>query len=625
LGQKVRGNILRAATALTALREQGILCDVLLKVNEHSIPVHSCMLSAWSMYCYNLFTKDRPRPYSECVPQVVEFKIGNGNPSDDAVLSYFKALNNVVDFFYGGNLEITDDNFVNIEMLASQLQAEEVIQHCKDYLNRRTSGDKRKKPVSRVYSEEKNYEHSEVTSAKKTLIESPRVECNYSLRTLTKKSEITGKSSSIKSASFLMEEGEPLKLDISEKENFIIKDEENSLDEFLVDENDHGSNNQDSTVILEEEDDGNRQCNKCEFIAETFEELKEHRLVHFGRPYICVMCGFRVKKPQAMLKHLLDENHGEIECSLCSYIGLSPEELRQHLQLHEGPKPFFCSFCSMRFISQTALKLHNTKHVEDRPYECEVCHKTFKIKYSLQSHMIVHSTAKQYLCDECGFSSAYKRSLEEHKMVHSGDTLKCDFTGCSFQTTKRTNLNQHILTHSNLKPHKCELCGHAFALSRGLRRHMLTHGGSQSMIHCSYCVYSSPRSDKVKAHMKKHHPVEVEPEYKVQGFTHRARRPQSRIRTLPNDQGLEVEIPSSVGNTHYTTIEVNLGDGTIIRTIALDASTLQECSAVKFSEQENQMFVEQSVSESNMPLPNSVQVEIPNMYEFNNMTPHSLQ
>ena len=80
----------------------------------------------------------------------------------------------------------------------------------------------------------------------------------------------------------------------------------------------------------------------------------------------------------------------------------------------------------------------------------------------------------------------------------------------SLQTTRKSNLVQHRLTHSKEKPHQCEICGRAFSLAKNMRRHARQHDTNATIFNCNItnCSFKTLRSDKYIEHVKKYHPTE---------------------------------------------------------------------------------------------------------------------
>lgn len=109
---------------------------------------------------------------------------------------------------------------------------------------------------------------------------------------------------------------------------------------------------------------------------------------------------------------------------------------------------------------------------------CKICKKSFIYKSSLSLHMKSH-TDRMHRCVECG--SAY---------VHPA------------------NLRTHMAREHPPIPtakHTCKTCKKSFPYACSLKRHMLSHSDLRAH-RCSDCGQTFKRVDEVRAHQKREHP-----------------------------------------------------------------------------------------------------------------------
>ena len=119
----------------------------------------------------------------------------------------------------------------------------------------------------------------------------------------------------------------------------------------------------------------------------------------------------RDKKP-TRIKHV---------CKVCDKECRVPSELKDHMRVHSGERPYMCIICDMLFSRKSSLALHMCIHTGDKPYPCKVCDKCFSQSSDLTKHMRIHTGDKPYQCKVCDKCFTRLSHLTVHMRIHTGD------------------------------------------------------------------------------------------------------------------------------------------------------------------------------------------------------------
>ncbi|KAM7424071.1 hypothetical protein PAMA_000432 [Pampus argenteus] len=113
---------------------------------------------------------------------------------------------------------------------------------------------------------------------------------------------------------------------------------------------------------------------------------------------------------------------------------------------------------------------------------------------------------KTFQCELCSYTCPRRSNLDRHMKSHTDERPhKCHLCGRAFRTV--TLLRNHLNTHTGTRPHKCTDCDMAFVTSgelvSKLKRHIRSHTGERPF-QCSLCSYASRDTYKLKRHMRTH-------------------------------------------------------------------------------------------------------------------------
>ncbi|XP_061660480.1 zinc finger protein ZFP2-like [Syngnathoides biaculeatus] len=220
-------------------------------------------------------------------------------------------------------------------------------------------------------------------------------------------------------------------------------------------------------------------------------------------------------------------------CDVCGQVMKNKSSLARHSFIHTGQKPFACPLCDLRFnrrdnLSHHVSRLHPggvARRERRRPAQtwlCDVCGKTFRCRSALKTHEVIHLGVKPHRCDLCPKAYMRTNDLEHHKTTVHGDgdgeddarrrsgSLLCHF--CGKELKFRSQLAAHLQTHTDERPHLCDVCGRKFCRRYQLERHKLllhadgapSSAAADGSLSCNVCGKRLKTEALLAAHSRVH-------------------------------------------------------------------------------------------------------------------------
>ncbi len=104
------------------------------------------------------------------------------------------------------------------------------------------------------------------------------------------------------------------------------------------------------------------------------------------------------------------------------------------------------------------------------------CNKLFRFKSDMERHVVIHTNSRPYACAHPGCGKTFKRpdALKSHMHTHNEEIhLECPMPGCKAQFQKKSSLQYHLFKHERPNHFLCssEGCHQTFTSYNDLKQH----------------------------------------------------------------------------------------------------------------------------------------------------------
>lgn len=238
-------------------------------------------------------------------------------------------------------------------------------------------------------------------------------------------------------------------------------------------------------------------------------------------------------EPEPTTRQIIEDRYGsnlfkcpQFSCQSFTIGFPSAEERKKHIGKHQ--RPFRCSdeLCvvgyAFGFPSAAELEKHMKAYHRELILQDEEFPTEEEVQQSIQNNKIAIGVIKapnpqsrddgiEYMATamtqrESEPKSEAKPQFGPRETQTRQTEFKCE--QCNVVYKKRYNLQSHLLSHENIRPHACSVCHKDFARVGDLRRHTSTHTGEKRFV-CSGtlrngskwgCGRSFARADTLRKH-----------------------------------------------------------------------------------------------------------------------------